>query len=1316
MLLPHRSCKKLILTIISVLTLTACGGTSNDSKNTANSDSSDTESVAAIRYSGLTRQATITTDNANKIVSILWNGNAPSSPKDSRSTRSLSGKGLPPAIHPRHRWVQLNNRADDQRSSKATKGAGRVVSGNVGGTAHIDDNRNASGTGNVTITYSNFNDGDGQILHGVVTLKIDDYDFLNDEITDATASFTHLTFKTSGENFSVSGTMRNQINLTANSEVITANVNGRDNASGKTYRLENFVVISHYDDVLLPSRYSEQTSGRIYVEDEGYVDVNQTELFHYSTYPQDTPDSGGPLILTGAADSQARLFARSTSRARIEVDTEGDGDFEDTNFYLWSAIAGDPVSNSTPVIDQLTIAPRVPLTSDNLTATVAPGRDSDGDSLTFTYRWSRNGTAIPNNTSPTLAANQFVKGDSISVTVTASDGIASATKSVSTTIENSPPTVDTFTIQPQAAYTTDDLTAFSDTINDADGDALSFSYTWRLNGTAIAGQSGPTLSADRFNKGDVISVSVEVSDGTDSVSAITRTVTILDSAPVITPATAQQTQFTYGQRQNLQLNAFDSDGDPLVFSLRYGPPGMQVDTSTGLISWTPTGPLFGPSTKMNWSVDVSAAGMTSNYTDTLIVTDASRQPAIARSGITIPTKPKGIFAADFDDDGKTEILITDNTSLLYTLEFDGVDYVQDWMYPFDLSAGEKINSLAVYDLDADGREEIIVAAGSNVVILDGVSKQIVGTINDGHSTSLSSVEVADVDNDGTPEIVFLGGSEPNTYQFTTSTINIYDASSLALEWQSGTMDFGASLTIGDVDGDQALEIITATGYVYDGAIHNNEWAYGPGFGVLVDTGDLDNDGIDEIIAAGGETAIQIYSATQKSLLTEITEASNPSALLIANIDADPQPEVLVGDAQWRNVTAYDVSTTASAQKWAIDSQNSGVSGIVTADSDNDGSIELIWASGIRSGGADSFVVASMAPDIEVEWTNESPPRASQLDGPFVGGSWLTTAMGEERAVFASARTNSGYGGTRLITLDPLTGLLDQSPEIGSNWNKLASLTAVDYDGDGVDEVFLTTSELYDGYFVAYDVASDTVEWTSASDIGKGKAVAHADLNNDGFDDLLAITTNGYIHAYDVRNSVLIWKSSRLPEYEVYDVAAADLDGDGVLEIITTSTDTISVYEYENSSFTYVLRHQETLIDVNSLEIGDVTGDGIAEIIVTTAMSFVFRDPSNITVFDGVTFVKKGSYSTASVTDLTIAPCVTPPCHLLVAVSEDVDGGSYDASINNVVLLDALSGQEVWRSPPLIGPVQANSMQYADTNSDGNQELILGTSRVMYVTK
>lgn len=60
----------------------------------------------------------------------------------------------------------------------------------------------------------------------------------------------------------------------------------------------------------------------------------------------------------------------------------------------------------------------------------------------------------------------------------------------------------------------------------------------------------------------------------------------VNNAPVITSTPV--TSATKNQAYTYDVNATDSDGDTLIYSLTTTPSGMSINSSTGLITWTPT--------------------------------------------------------------------------------------------------------------------------------------------------------------------------------------------------------------------------------------------------------------------------------------------------------------------------------------------------------------------------------------------------------------------------------------------------------------------------------------------------------------------------------------------------------------------------------------------------------------------------------------------------------------------------------------------------------------------------------------------------------
>ncbi len=335
-----------ILLLGSFLVISSCGGGGGGGGGGAGS--------GGISYNGVTTQASITVANANKIFSVIWNGGSSSgsaslSPAISKaaSFEYLEDGGM----------VSLFNRLKNRSLSDVTGFVVRSkniiratavnethygsVSGTLTITGSIDPN---TMTGSLTMTYVNFNDGDGYTYDGTVTFKVDGFDMMNGMITDATMNFTLWTIKSANSNVSLSGSIRVQESLQNNSDTLTVNMDGRDNIVNDTFRFQNFTITFSYNNVLSPPSSSETYIGQVYVGPYGYVDVSTTSPFVYSSYLQENPNSGGPIILIGAGNSKAAITPISTSYVKIEVDADGNGVYESKNAYSWSNLTGAAVT------------------------------------------------------------------------------------------------------------------------------------------------------------------------------------------------------------------------------------------------------------------------------------------------------------------------------------------------------------------------------------------------------------------------------------------------------------------------------------------------------------------------------------------------------------------------------------------------------------------------------------------------------------------------------------------------------------------------------------------------------------------------------------------------------------------------------------------------------------------------------------------------------------------------------------------------------------------------------------------------------------
>jgi len=931
------------------------------------------------------------------------------------------------------------------------------------------------------------------------------------------------------------------------------------------------------------------------------------------------------------------------------------------------------------------------------------GSASDREHDPLTWSWTQVagppvallGASGPNPTFAAPAAEADLEFELV-----VADPFAPTSDRVLVQVRNQAPAIRSLALGPPSPVTTDELVA-SLVVVDADGDPLAVTWEWRRNGAVLAGQATPRLSPSLTTKGDVLVARVSVSDGVATTSG-EASATILDSPPALAlqvPVTA-----AWGQPFTFAVTASDADGDPVGdVLLLHGPAGMAV-TPGGAGTWTPTLPMFEASQQVHFSVGIAGVGA-AQATAAVRVEDPARALPLYRTGFPIPVWQNGLWAGDQDGDGKSELLVASGRGL-YELAHTAGGYAQRWAYPFLPALEGSPTAVDARDLDGDGKAEIFLAispawysssTGGALLKLDGASRREVARA----SLGCADVELADLEGDGAVELVCLAALPYGTGGAQQKLV-VLDAATLAAKWETAPLALGQSLCVGNVVGDAAREIVAAGGYVFD-ATGTNLWAYSEPFGQAVGCGDLDGDGLAEIVGMDSWSRVRGFSASLKSPLWEKSTSDN-DALLLADVDGDGKPEIVVGDGQWGNVTAYRyrVATNDLAVVLQVNSQDHGVSSIAAGDLDGDGTTELAWGTGASSSGADILVVAGGRP-LAVEWRGGG---AQQLDGPFLGALPARTAAGAAPGLlYHVPSTASGYGGSRLARLDPVSGALAIGAEVATNWSRIGALAVADYDGDGVDEAFLSTASYYDPYFVGWDFAAGRAEWSSGAGMGSGVAMTAADLNGDGAPDLVTIDSAGLITAHDVAGSALLWKSTSLGS-GTNDVEVADVDGDGRPEIVALGGGKLVVFRRATSGPTPWLEAASVAVAGTDLAVGDCDGDGAPELYVLVGD---YSGGNQVARYDGA-LKPLGSFAVSGAVSLFVEELGAPRKNLLLA-----RGSSYPyAGASVIEAVDPIRGDLVWRSPPLWGTVPRNSLSSVDLGPAGRR-IAFGTSLGMYVT-
>ena len=226
-------------------------------------------------------------------------------------------------------------------------------------------------------------------------------------------------------------------------------------------------------------------------------------------------DDGDGVLLTyeWKVDGTTRQVTSGTASLSdsFDLSATGNGDNGQTVTVTVTpndgTVAGTPaidtatVGNAAPVITSATIDESAPRTNDTIHVSVVAS-DDDGDTVTYTYQWTNDGVNIVGQTGPSLDLSLPGNGGKnhvMAVKVTAHDGnggTSSEVTALGVTIANTSPSA-TVSLNSATPGTNQTLTATA-TKSDADGEAITLTYVWKVNGVTkqTTDQDGSTDTFD----------------------------------------------------------------------------------------------------------------------------------------------------------------------------------------------------------------------------------------------------------------------------------------------------------------------------------------------------------------------------------------------------------------------------------------------------------------------------------------------------------------------------------------------------------------------------------------------------------------------------------------------------------------------------------------------------------------------------------------------------------------------------------------------------------------------------------------------------
>jgi hypothetical protein len=344
--------------------------------------------------------------------------------------------------------------------------------------------------------------------------------------------------------------------------------------------------------------------------------------------------------------------------------------------------------NGLPVVSDVTISYTDPqVWTATALSCAATATDPEGESLSIAYTWTNStaGTTLDagtDETTVTLRPETASPEDTIVCTATSTDtagGTDSGSDSV--LVVNSTPTAPTVSISPEEPSPLDDLVCSVDTAaSDPDGDALSYSFVWTVDGTSsgrsltgAAAADTLTVPASATSADEVWTCTITANDGTADSPAGWASVTLANeppTAPEVSISTAWPSSSSGPDTLDplecrIDTAATDPDGDALTYDFVWTRDGGSTghSLSSASVSATLTAPASDTAAGEVWTCTVTANdGTTDGPAGTASVT-IENSPPTAPTALISPAAP-----TSFDDIScsiDVEATDADGDALLY---------------------------------------------------------------------------------------------------------------------------------------------------------------------------------------------------------------------------------------------------------------------------------------------------------------------------------------------------------------------------------------------------------------------------------------------------------------------------------------------------------------------------------------------------------------------------------------------------------------------------------------------------------------------------
>ena len=519
-----------------------------------------------------------------------------------------------------------------------------------------------------------------------------------------------------------------------------------------------------------------------------------------------------------------------------------------------------------------------------------------------------------------------------------------------------------------------------------------------------------------------------------------------------------------------------------------------------------------------------------------------------------------ITYADIERDGDLDLIFANQS------ESNRV-YINDGSGTFSDSGQTLGNndsfSIAAGDVDADGLPDIVVANNSgqaNLLYLNNGTGTFTATTQSLGNDLTVAIELIDFDGDNDLDIVTGNSAQPNQVWFNDK--GTFSDSGQIIK-AAGIVSITTDIAMGDIDQDGDLDMLEGK----DNNITDVAWLNSSKDKVdFIDSsqrlgnndtrsiaiGDLDDDGLLDIITANYDQANRIWFADKEIKFTDSNQelgANSSTAVVLGDIDLDGDLDAIVSNKNQANIVWQNNGNGVFTNIQELGTNNT--EGLVIGDINNDGSLDLITA---NLGEINRVYLNNGSGVFSLD------TRQTVLDG--ITNNTYAVAIGDMNGDTVPDLVTGNSGQPNKIFYNDGMGVFSDSTfSAGSSATTTRSLALADINDDGQLDVLSGNiggnNEIYYGQgFVIPSLFGSFLT----------TGVALFDADNDGDIDIVEVN-NGEANRLAIKQGNIATSNpiAGAETFNTTSMAVADLDGDGDLDFVTGNSGVQSNYIWLNDN-------------------------------------------------------------------------------------------------------------------------------------------------------